>query len=558
MLKRFTNIRRIVPVLPRLILPILLIAFLVQGFSILSGYRYQMNPDGVSYLTIAKQYLHGHWWDAVNAYWSPLYSWLLVPLLGVGVEPLLATKVLALFIGTGILATAWWLGANLGMSRDMRVLALITLMPILYYFGMFVTTPDLLMSGALLLYLAQTTSPRWGMRWHSGLATGALGGLAYLAKAYALPVVAAHLAIVGLISILAPRLRRVETSEDLAPSRGRLVAHLLVSVAVMGMICGAWGMVLGAKYGSFTFGSTGRFNLAWNGPKFSQPAHGHGLVAPPNDTGTSAWDDATVLTYPEWNPRGTPEEREHFRKHRQRNWEHIKKISLGFTDLLWAIVILGAMLAASGAEPSSRRPGMIVLIALVIYPAGYYLLHVEQRFMSFVCLALLMIGGFIVASCARAFGVDPVRRFAVMALLCASFLYNPNWKPETEPLRMALGRWSIARLWNNTAEIIRQAELLAGVVPPRSRIASAGDWGRSLYLAFLLDLRYHGEVKPRGSNAEIEAQLKEHEIEYFWVWGDPNRFAFLRTREPLPFNQIPNLRIYPLDPAPTSAPGVTP
>ena len=39
--------------------------------------RHAMNPDGISYLDIADAYLAGDWAAAINAYWSPLYSWVL-------------------------------------------------------------------------------------------------------------------------------------------------------------------------------------------------------------------------------------------------------------------------------------------------------------------------------------------------------------------------------------------------------------------------------------------------------------------------------------------------
>src|SRR5579864_2910251 len=39
--------------------------------------RFTMNPDGVSYLDIGDAYWHGDWHNAINAYWSPLYSWIL-------------------------------------------------------------------------------------------------------------------------------------------------------------------------------------------------------------------------------------------------------------------------------------------------------------------------------------------------------------------------------------------------------------------------------------------------------------------------------------------------
>ncbi|MGH9882789.1 MAG: hypothetical protein ACRD6N_15235, partial [Pyrinomonadaceae bacterium] len=39
--------------------------------------RHFINPDGVSYLDVADKYIQHDWTWAVNAYWSPLYSWLL-------------------------------------------------------------------------------------------------------------------------------------------------------------------------------------------------------------------------------------------------------------------------------------------------------------------------------------------------------------------------------------------------------------------------------------------------------------------------------------------------
>jgi hypothetical protein len=50
------------------------VAGLLQAWS----YRFYIEPDGVNYLDVAAAYLRGDWNHAVNGYWSPLYSWLLV------------------------------------------------------------------------------------------------------------------------------------------------------------------------------------------------------------------------------------------------------------------------------------------------------------------------------------------------------------------------------------------------------------------------------------------------------------------------------------------------
>jgi len=39
--------------------------------------RQAMNPDGISYLDMGDAYLRGDWAMAINAHWSPFYSWLL-------------------------------------------------------------------------------------------------------------------------------------------------------------------------------------------------------------------------------------------------------------------------------------------------------------------------------------------------------------------------------------------------------------------------------------------------------------------------------------------------
>lgn len=39
--------------------------------------RYSMNPDGVSYLDMGDAFVRRDWTHAVNAYWSPLYGWIL-------------------------------------------------------------------------------------------------------------------------------------------------------------------------------------------------------------------------------------------------------------------------------------------------------------------------------------------------------------------------------------------------------------------------------------------------------------------------------------------------
>jgi hypothetical protein len=45
--------------------------------------RYVYDPDGVAYVDVARAWLRGDWHNALNTYWSPLYSWLIAISFGI-------------------------------------------------------------------------------------------------------------------------------------------------------------------------------------------------------------------------------------------------------------------------------------------------------------------------------------------------------------------------------------------------------------------------------------------------------------------------------------------
>jgi len=53
------------------------LAAIVLGFLPAWAFRFYIEPDGVNYFDIARAYLRRDWSNALNAYWSRLYSWLL-------------------------------------------------------------------------------------------------------------------------------------------------------------------------------------------------------------------------------------------------------------------------------------------------------------------------------------------------------------------------------------------------------------------------------------------------------------------------------------------------
>ncbi len=64
----------------------------------------EINPDAVSYIHLADHLAHGRLALSVASHWSPLISWCIAPLLALGVDGLLAGRLVLVAWG----ARWWW------------------------------------------------------------------------------------------------------------------------------------------------------------------------------------------------------------------------------------------------------------------------------------------------------------------------------------------------------------------------------------------------------------------------------------------------------------------
>jgi hypothetical protein len=228
-----------------------------------------MNPDGISYLDIGDAYWRGDWHNAINAYWSPLYSWILGFFLKV-LKPsayweypvahlvnfliyLSALGSFEFFLGTfiaqqkerdenlaqgemGIPEWAWWaLGYGLFVSCS---LILITVQ---------IVTPDMWVAAFVYLASALILKIRGGdTERRTYLALGVVLGFAYLAKAVMFPLGFVFIAA----AMFAPGLSR----ESLRKAALATVTFLALSIPFIAAISYAKGRP--------TFGESGKITYA--------------------------------------------------------------------------------------------------------------------------------------------------------------------------------------------------------------------------------------------------------------------------------------------------------
>ena len=90
------RLRQWLPDLPYWILNGLVV---VASFWFARGTRLFLNVDALSYISLANLYANGEFVKPINTHWSPLLSWLLVPVLWFGGDPAYWGKLL---IGIGV------------------------------------------------------------------------------------------------------------------------------------------------------------------------------------------------------------------------------------------------------------------------------------------------------------------------------------------------------------------------------------------------------------------------------------------------------------------------
>jgi len=272
--------------------------------------RYEVSPDGISYLDMGDAYLRGDWQMAVNAYWSPLYSWLL------GAALLLlqpssywefpTAHLVNFFIYLGALASfsfllheviCYWRVERDGFTGQ-RTLRLPEWAWVALGYSLFIwtslelvtlryVTPD--MCVAALVYLAAgliVRMRRGAGDWLTFVLFGVVLGVGYLAKAAMFPLAFVFLGV-SLFAVGDVR---------------RAVGRVLVALVMFLLVSSPFLIALSRAKGRLTFGDSGRLNYAW----YVNGIPGVYWQGEPEGSGTPQHPARKVMDVPEVYEFGIP------------------------------------------------------------------------------------------------------------------------------------------------------------------------------------------------------------------------------------------------------------
>ena len=513
----------------------ILLGYLLLCGAMLPWFLHRVAPDAVSYLTIAQKYRAWEFSDAINGYWSPLLSWLVAPFLCLGAPMDITGKCLEVAIGAGGLSAVWWLGKRLELPEAVRVWTTLALVPAVAMYALTDTTPDVLVAGLLATYIGVMIGKEYPRSVWQGAACGLLGALAYVAKAYAFPFFLAHfLAVSGYLFV-----RRRSSGVELR----RLAAATAAGLLVFALVAGGWAGLLSRKYSRLTIGTTGSYQFSLHGQ--GHPTDVGGLYPPANKLAISAWEDPTNLTVlprppganpparprPKVVPAAVPEVKPllpdgPFSRVLYRIYRNLIRYTGTLFRLspLWPFILLGLLIACWNVPRGGDRDRWVILIGtMLLYPAGYLMIFINERFFWLITFLLSLSAGLLTTA------LPVLRRkpwsicFAVVVALSLSL-----WPA-----------WLLIRLRHHVLEETPAvAAQLRPMMPPGTRIASDLEWGITNSIAFHLDARYYGLLRPDASAQEQQQQLRQHRIEYLLVWGDPTWCPFLESAREVPINHV--------------------
>lgn len=495
-----------------------LITFLIIGIILIRYYQYQINPDGLVYMKIAKLYLSGDYNAAISAYWGPLISWLLIPFFIINSNPLyilLSTKILFLIVGFFTIIGINKLSYTFEMEENIRSVIIFASVPIILYFVFSVITPDLLMVCILVFYLSIIFDSEYSNKISNGLFCGVLGSLAYLTKSYSFLFFIAHFFMFNLLHYF----KNIQ-------NRRNILKNLFLGFAVFLIVSGIWIGLISQKEGEITYGTAGKFNYYLVSPE----SKGFGL---PHYLGEIKYDGSLtpIADTKQWSPF---ESRSNFKYQLDIIYLNIIKafnIMKLFSYFSLIILITYSLFLLKPFKEISTDYRLYPILTITIFILGYILILIEERYLWIIYILLLLMGGYLLNTLFKYDFFTNNKKI----LVCVVFILSFIWMPVSflnENINLNKDIYDIS---NN---IETQCNIKGNIATNygESRVSMA-------YLSYYLETNYLGQTKKDISDSKLQDQLRKYDIDFYFVWGN-NTPSFFNEYTEVTNGKINGLKIY--------------
>ncbi|MEO0288248.1 MAG: hypothetical protein ABIN00_01210 [candidate division WOR-3 bacterium] len=467
-----------------------LFIFSLTFFFLFPFFRYQINPDGISLINITKKYLTGNFKLAVNGYWSPLISFLLVPFLVVFKEGIISFKILSYFIGLFSIYSFDRFLKNSGVKSNYRKIFLMIILPVVTtHFTLITITSDFITTTFFLFLLSFLVDENIFKQKYSFILVGFIGFLTYLAKTYGFFFFLGLLMILFLFNLIKKDFKNVK--------------YFFLSGIVFIFLSSIWIIAISAKYGYPTLGTTGKFNytvLTVDTLKLKE-IYTHPLP-PPDSFSTSFWDDPSYVKHPEINIKMIVGNLNYYLKIVSERTLRTFKLLLSFSLFLPLFFILSIFLFI---KKKNRKNLLLIFSASILSFIGYLPVEIERRyiFINFYLIASLFL------IILENFEIKNYLKILSFVLISLSFLIMPMKELKSDL---------------NSGKDVYNLYLKLKDLNISGNIASNSNRKNTTYISYYLNLKYFGTFYYSDDEKKFFEDLNTYKISYYFYYGDKMSF----------------------------------
>ena len=465
---------------------VFVLAFYLICASVLFGrFRYTLNPDGISYISIAQKYADGNFGDAVNGYWGPLLSWLLAPFIYLHRDPQAAAKLISIGAGTLVIYLISYIGKIWKLNMKVRSIVLFSVLPLCLAWALPSSiTPDLLVVVLVLSYVIAMSGisiPTY----KRSIVVGTIVALGFYTKSFLLPFFILHVIIYATVQFA-----RNRTHKKL------IITQYGLALIVTAALVLPWFIALSIKYKTPTIATAGVYNFAIQSPerKGLPPMEDKGLLAPPNSSAVSVWEDPTYIKPESWSPVKNASTMRYFIQTILENLRVIGLIFFSFSVFSISVFVLSFFILLKKQSHKLWNQQMLLVTLALTYVVGYATLPREERYM-WPIFAILLLSAAILTQQFRLYKAH-VAHILLLMVVVGSIIYSPINKLIYTP--------DVGLSQKQGAEVLKP--LFKG----DERVAS--DTFDSIRYCYYLEVACYGKINPMLSDEDNQKQLARYKI----------------------------------------------
>ncbi|MEZ5047747.1 MAG: hypothetical protein R2831_12235 [Chitinophagaceae bacterium] len=444
--------------------------------------KYNIDADGVAYLTMAEQVAKGHFDRGINGLWSPINAWLIAPCIALGFSAWYAALSLNAVLGILNIVAFSFLTQKANLSNNYRLaihLAFACMLSVWCYFQVF---GDILQLVFVLLYLTLLL-PIKQLSIKKIILASILMSLAYYAKSYNLYFYCIQLLLVLFFSLT----KKYITAHQ-------FIRYFLVAILCTGLCVLPYSFAMQKKYHQFSLsGFAGALNFSWqiNSHKTFHDSI-QLLIPPPYSDSPAFWEDPMLSKGTLDSPFTSTT---HFFRWLARvTYTSIQTVIALFEISFFSLVLFLFYFFYRKEKIFSDTIHILMLTCLVL-PLGYILVHIETRYVWLLSPLLLLVGSLLLMH------TMPKPKI-VLPIFLATFLISPFF--------------NLIFLWNKNKELFEYAQTIRNSSIRGNFTSNAIDDGNMFVIAYLTKNRYFSIEKTPIPIDELKAEMLKYKVPYYY------------------------------------------